>query len=187
MGMVGIADGVFALGHIDRAVLHHLDVLAVDNAFILGGFHILDAGLAGIEIVVDLLHLVGFAVLGHHRAAHPLFRQAVVDAVGEHGTCIHVVLHIFGCKLHIVVLDGYVAVVVDFALAVGEDFQDGVSRSGEGRCGEGTFAEHLGGVSPVEGIGPAYGIPAGKSGAVGSVDLLFNAHTVSLASPAGTP
>ena len=58
MRMVGIADRVFAMLYIDGPVIHHLDILSVENAVVLGSYHIVDEGLSGVEIIIQALHLV---------------------------------------------------------------------------------------------------------------------------------
>ena len=161
MRFLEVADGVHAVGDVDGLVRQHLDVAALEQAFVLLGDHVGDAGLAALEVVAELFHLVGLAALAHFGHALPLAGQRVQGAPGIDRGRIHVILHVVGRQLEILVLDGNPAPVVDLALAVGEDLQRRVGGIGEGRTVEGTLAEQVDRVGLENRIGPVQGVAPG--------------------------
>ncbi len=58
MRMFQVAHGVHAVPEVDGLVRHHFNLLALQETFRLLGDHVRDAGLLGVEIIVELLHLV---------------------------------------------------------------------------------------------------------------------------------
>ena len=118
VGMLQIAYGIFTLGYVDGLVRHHLDVPAMEYSFVLAGDHVGDPGLAGVEVVTDLFHVEGLAALGHYRLAFPCMVQGVIRAPCEYDTCRHVVFHVIGRQLQVLVRDLNVSPVVHLALAV---------------------------------------------------------------------
>ena len=137
--MVGVAHRIFSLGYIDGLVRHHLDVFAVQDAVVLGSYHILDTGLARIEIIAQFLHVVFLGAFLHHRPAYPFAGKGIVHAVGIDGARIHVVFHPLGGQLHVLVGNFNVAVVIYQTVPVFEMFDDGVPGSGECRGAQRTF------------------------------------------------
>ena len=185
MGMVVVADRVFAVGEVDGVVVHHLDVAPVQDALVVVRDHVLDPGLLGVEVVAHLLHVVGLVALGHDRPAVPFAGEAVIDAAGEHGPGVHVVLHVVGGQLHVLVLHRRGAVVVDEPVAVGEVADHGIRRIGEGRHLERALAQQGHGVGLAQGVHVSERIPARQGGGVGEDDLFLDAGPVD--GPASTP
>ena len=158
MRVLAVADSVFAFCDIDGLVRHHLDVLSVQDAFLLLGHHVGDACLAGIEIVPDLLHFVGLAVIFHFRKA--FYRSGrVFRAPCEYGLGLQVIFHIIGGKLHVAVRNGDIAVIVYHPFPVGKVFDDGVFGRRECRSFERTLPEKLHRIGPCYGISQRDGIP----------------------------
>ena len=178
MRMVGVADGVFAMGEVDGLVLHHLDVAPVQDAVLVVREHVLDAGLARIEVVAHLVHVVGRRALLHHGTADPFALQGVVHAAGEHDPVVHVVLHVVGRELHVLVFHAGLAVVVDQAPAVGEVADHRVRRVREGGTVQRTLAQQGHGVHPAQRIHHAEGIAPGQFGRIGGGDLFLHAGAV---------
>ena len=152
MGVIFVADRVFSVRQVDGMVVHQLDVLTVQDAVGIVRDHVLDPRLAGIEVVADFLHIVGLSALGHHRTAVPDAFQAVIHAAGEDGPFVHVVLHIVGRQLQVLVLDGRGAIVIDEPVAVGEVADHRIGGIGEGRHLQGTLAQQGHGVRAVQGV-----------------------------------
>ena len=146
--MFQIADRVFAFGDVDGLVRHHLDVLSVEDAVILFRDHVRDPGLAGVEIVPDLLHVESLSPLSHLRLAFPLLGQTVVGSSREDCPGGHVILHVISLQLDVVVRDLDIAPVVHLALPVREILSDRILRPGECRSGKGTLVQHEQRVSP---------------------------------------
>ena len=176
--MLGIADGVFAVGHVDGIVRHHLHVPTMQDTVVFRGYEVGYERLLGLEVVFELLHVVGLLALCHHGAALPFAGQAVIDAFGIDGGGVHVVFHELGGELHVLVGDGHVAIIINEAVAVGEDFHDGVARGGERRLLEGTLAEQGYGIQLVDGVGPVEGIPPRKFQGIKLLDLLLGPDAV---------
>ena len=126
---IGITHGILAIRDIDGTVGEHLDVVPVKDALVVIGGHIGDAGLLGVEVVPHLLHLIPVAALFHHGKPGPFAGLRVLDALGEHFTGIHVVLHVRRCELHVLVGHLDIAVIIDHPLSVGEDLNDGIPRA----------------------------------------------------------
>ena len=157
MRMLQVADRIDAVPHVDGLVRHHLDLLALEEAFGLLGDHVGDAGLAGVEVVTELLHLVGGVALLHFGLAHPFSGCLVLAAAGEDGVRLHVILDVVRGKLHVLVGDRGAAVVIDLPFAARELRDDGVLGGGEGGTVQGTLFQHVQRVAPGDGIGPVAG------------------------------
>ena len=184
--MFGVAHGILALGDVDRIVVHHLYVAAPQYALVLAGDHVADPRLAGVEVVAQLMHVVGLVPLGHLRPAYPLALEAVVSAPGIDRPGLHVVLHVVGRELHVLVLDRHVAVIVYLALSVAEDLDHGIPGRREHRHLERALRKHGKRVCPAQGISPVYRITACERRGVGSRDLLLYAHAVGASAPSRT-
>jgi len=133
MRVFKVADGIFTFCDVDGFVRHHLDVLAVKYSVILLCDHIRDPGLAGVEVVADLLHVECLAALCHLRLAFPLLRQTVVGASGKDRSCRHVVFHVIRLELNILIGDLHVTPIVHFSLPIGEILAYRVLRARECR------------------------------------------------------
>ena len=143
MGMLKVANGVHAVFHIDGAVRHHLDLLALQEAVRLVRYHIGDTRLVGVEVIPELLHLVGLLALGHLRLAFHLPGSGILAAGGENRIGFHIILDEVGLQRHILVCDRGAAVIVDHAPAIGEVGDDRVLGSGKGGAGEGTAVQQV--------------------------------------------
>ena len=144
--LLQVTDRVNALGEVDGLVRHHLDVLALQQAFALLGDHVGDAGLLGVEVVAEFVHFIRLAVFGHFGQAFPFSGGGVLAAAREDGVGLHVVLNVVCREFHVLVAHRGAAVVVDLALTVGEIRDDGVLGGGEGRFFQGTLAQQVQGV-----------------------------------------
>ncbi len=178
VGVVGVADRVFALGDVDGLVVHHLYVLSVEYAVVLGGDHVGDAGLARVEVVAHLLHVVGLASLGHFGLPPPRRGRWSHTRPRVDRALVHVVLHVFGGQLHVLVGHAHVAIIIYEAFAVAEVLDYGVPGGRERGLVEGTLAEHGHRVGPVQGVGGVERIPEGQGRGVGRDHLLLHAHAV---------
>ena len=125
MRLFAVADCVAAVLDVDRSVRHHLDGLSVQDTVLLLCHHILDAGLHCLEVVADLLHLVGSLALSHFRHTCDHSRR-VFCTTCEKSLGLQVVLHIVGSQFHITVSDGHVTIVIYHLLSACEIFDDGV-------------------------------------------------------------
>ena len=190
VGFFQVADRIDALFQVDGLVRHHLDALALQQALTFLRNHIGDTGLAGIEIIPQLVHLVRLSVFRHFRQAFHFPRSRVLAAAGENGVGMHVVDQIIGRELHILIGDGGAAVIVDFALTVGEIRDDGVLGGGEGGLLQGALVQqvqgipagggdgilHAQGIGPIgrDGIGPEgrQGVPVGGKDTAGGIRFL---------------
>ena len=155
VGLVQVAHRIAAAGDADRPVGGHLDALALNESFRLLGDHIFDLGLFAVEIVADLLHVIGLAILGHNRLPLPFPGEGVVCAPGKDRSRFHVVLHVVGGEFHIAVGDGHISVVKGFAGSLRKYFDNGVLGPGKGRTVQRTLAHQIGGIGP----GGQNGIP----------------------------
>ena len=149
---------------IDGLVGHHLDIGTLEQALVLLGDHVRDPGLARIEIVPKFLHLVRGLSFGHFRLADPLAGKGVIGSPGEDGTGLHVIFHVVGRQFHVAVRNGHVAIIKDFALAVGENLDDRVPRLRKGRGVQGTLPLQGGRVDFEKGIRTGDGITDGQDG-----------------------
>ncbi len=111
--MLRVADRVFAARDVDRLVGHHLEFLADELAFLLLGGHVLDLGLAGLEVVVHFVHLVTLAAGVHHGAAGERVGDGIERAFGVDDVQLGIVGHVVGLEFHVLVLGGHVAEIVD--------------------------------------------------------------------------
>ena len=148
MGMFEIADSVFSFCDVDGLVRHHLDVLSMKNPVILLRDHVRDPGLAGVEIVPDLLHVESLPSLSHLRLSLPLLRQAVVGASREDSSGGHVIFHVVGLELDVIIGDLHIAPVVHLTLSVRKILPYGILGSRERRAGQGTLVQQGNGVRP---------------------------------------
>ena len=165
--LLQVADRIDTFLQVDGLVRHHLDALSLQQALALLGDHIGDAGLAGIEVIPQFVHLVRLPVLRHFRQAFHLPGSGVLAAAGEDGVGLHIVDQIIGRELHILIGDGGTAVVVDFTLPVGEIRDDGVFGRRESGLLQGTLVQQVQGIP----AGGGYGIlhtqgigPIGRDG-----------------------
>ena len=126
MRVLEVADRVHAVSHVDGLVRHHLYLLALKDAFGLLCYHVGNAGLPGVEVVIELVHLVCLGAFRHFREALPFSGEGVFLAAGEHGVGVHVVLNVVCGEFHVLVLHRGAAVVVYHALAAGEIRDDGI-------------------------------------------------------------
>ena len=124
MRVFQVADGIHAVHDADRPVGRHVDVLALQDAVILLRDHVLDDGLLVVEIVPELLHLVGLPVLGHLRPALPVLRHRIERAFRIDDAGVHVVFHVVGGQFHVLVTDRDITIIIYDALSVREDFDD---------------------------------------------------------------
>ena len=139
--LIRIADGVLAVGDVDGPVRHHLDVTSVKDTFIVCGGHVGDAGLLRIEVVPHFLHLILVLALFHDGEAAPFSCLRILYALRKDFARSHVILHVSGGQLHVLVGDLDISVVVYHAFTVGEHLDDGILRSGESRLVQGTLAK----------------------------------------------
>ena len=86
MRMLRIAYSVFSVFDIDGPVLKHLDIPSVEFTLIIIGNHIGDAGLSGVEVVSEFLHLIGILALGHFGLSYPFSCKGVERSAGKDGT-----------------------------------------------------------------------------------------------------
>ena len=147
-------------------------------AVVLGGDHVGDPGLAGIEIVPDLLHVVGLVALGHHGPSHPFRGRRVVDAFREHGSGLHVVFHVLRLQLHVLIFDAYVTIIIYESLSVAEILDDGVSGCRERGAFERALAEHRDRVGATDGVGRVDRIPERERRRIGRSHLLLHPHAI---------
>ena len=150
--LVEIADRILSACDIDGLVRHHLDLLSMQEAFLLLGNHVGNPGLAGAEIIPQFLHLVCILALLHFRKSLPLLGDGIVCSAGIDGAGLHVIFHEIGREFHVVVFDVDFAVVIYFPLSVGEDLDDRVFRTGECRSIERALLLKGGGVDLEKGI-----------------------------------
>ena len=129
--MFGVADRVLAARDVDGLVGHHLELFADQLAFLLLRGHVLDAGLAGLEVVVHLVHLVAFAAGGHHGAPRHLVGDGVGRTFGVDNVEFGVVGHVVGLEFHVLVFGGDVAEIIDDVVL--DVLHHGVAGRGEGR------------------------------------------------------
>ena len=155
VGLVQVAHRIAAAGDADRPVGGHLDALALNESFRLLGDHVFDLGLFAVEIVADLLHVIGLAILGHNRLPLPFPGKGVVCASGKDRSRFHVVLHVVGREFHVAVGDGHISVVEGLAGTFRKNFNDGVLGTGESRAVQRALAHQVGGIGP----GGQHGIP----------------------------
>ena len=134
MRMFQVADRILAFRDIDGPVRKHLDILAMKKSVLLLGNHIGNPGLLRIEIVPDLLHGVSRIAFFHHRLAFHLTAKRIESSAGIYGSCLHVVLHIVGRKLHIAVFHGHVTIIIQFSLTVCKYLYDRIFCSGKSRA-----------------------------------------------------
>ena len=111
MRIIQVTDSILSFGYVDGTVRHHLYVLAMKESLILLSEHIRDPGLARIEIVTELLHIVGFAALFHHGTSFPLSGKGIQRTAGKYSSGLHVIFHIIRAELHIVIFNGDVTVI----------------------------------------------------------------------------
>ena len=159
MRMFEFADRVLSFRDVDRAVRHHLDVLSVEDAVLLCCYHVRDPRLVRVEIVADLLHVEGFAALGHRRLSLPFSREGVESSPREDNSCQHVILHVVGREFHVVVGDCHITIIIHLPLAVGEILTDRILGSGECRKGNGALRQKVQRIRPRKGIRPHQRIP----------------------------
>ena len=164
MGVFQVADGIHAILHVNGAVRHHLDFLSLQQSFRFLRNHVGNPGLLGIEIIPELLHLVGLSALGHLRLPFPLSGRRILDTPCKHGIGQHVEFHVVGRQFHVLIGDGRPSIVVNLALAVRKISDGGIFRFGESRTFQGTFPEHVQGILTGDGIRPVDGIPVGNHG-----------------------
>ena len=181
MRVVGIADRIFSVGDIDGPVFHHLDVAAVEYTLVVIGYHIVDERLAGIEVVVDILHLVLLAALFHHRSSGPLHLGGVKTAPGIDRPGFHVVLHIIRRQFHILVGDLHLTIIIHLVgtgLGI-PDREHGVAGIREGRVFQAALAEECHRIGAAKGIHDPQRVPACNGGGIRLHDLLLYSHAVS--------
>ena len=161
--MLQVAHRVHAIPHIDGLVRHHLDFLALQDAFRLPGDHIGDASLLRIEIIAEFVHLVRLAAFRHFRQTFHLAGDEVFPPRGKDGVGFHIILDIIGRKLHILVGDRSTAIIVNHPLPITEVRYDGVFGRRKSRTFQGTFVQDIQGIplGGSQGIGPLEGIPGG--------------------------
>ena len=139
--LIRIADGVLAVGDVDGPVRHHLDVPSVKDTLIVCGGHVGDAGLLRIEVVPHFLHLILVLALFHDGEAAPFSSLRILYALRKDFARGHVILHVSGGQLHVLVGDLDISVVVYHAFSVSEHLYDGILRAGESRLVQGTLAK----------------------------------------------
>ena len=140
MRMLAVADRVFSVGYVDRAVRHHLDVPSMKDTVLLLGYHVGYARLLGVEVVAYLLHCVGLSALLHLRLPDPC-PGGVPGSPGEDCSGLEVVLHVVGGELHVAVGHAHVTIIVYHPFTFGEVLYYGVPCRRECRCVKGTLAE----------------------------------------------
>ena len=126
MWMLKVADSVFSMSDVDGFVREHLYVLSVKYSIILLCDHVGNPGLAGIEVVADLLHVEGLVTLGHYRLAFPFMGKGIIGATGEDCPGVHIVLHVVGLELYVLVGDFHIAPIEHLSLPVDEYLPGGV-------------------------------------------------------------
>ena len=163
MGLLQVTNGVHAVAHVDGLVRFHLDFLTLQQTVRLLGDHIGDTGFLGVEVVIQLVHLVALPVLGHFRKAFHFSGGKVFPASGVYRIGFHVVFQVIRRQFHVLISDRGAAVIIDHAFAVAEIRDDGVLGGREGRTLQRTLAKQVHGVGPggFDGIGPVQGIPGG--------------------------
>ena len=130
--MLVIACRILTLGYVYGVVGHLLEEAAVDITVALLRYHVLDFRLLGVEIIVDILHLVALPLVEHLRLAHYRTRR-VRQSLGKDSPGIHIIGHIICLDLHILVLYRNVAVKIDHPLAVFIYLNYGIPGGGEDR------------------------------------------------------
>ena len=179
--VVGIADRIFSVGDIDGPVFHHLDVAAVEYTLVIIGYHIVYECLAGVEVIVHILHFILLSALLHHRSSHPFHFCGVVTAPGIDRPGFHVVLHIIRSKLHILVGDLHLTIII-YLVGTGlgiPDREHGVAGIGEGRVFQAALAEECHRIGAAKGIHDPQRVPACNGGRIRLHDLLLYSHAVS--------
>ena len=116
-----VTDSVLSMGDVDGLVWEHLYVLAVEDSVILLGYHVGDPGLAGIEVVSDLLHVERLVTLGHHGLAFPCAGKGIIGTSGKDRPGVHVVFHVVGLEFDVLIGDFHITPVEHLTLAVGKD------------------------------------------------------------------
>ena len=134
------------MSDVDGLVRHHLDILSVKNAVLLLSHHIIDSGLACVEVISHLLHGVGTRSLLHDRFSLD-YSGTVSRTTGIESGGRKVIFHVVGGQFHVSVCDADITIIVYDSFSVTEVFYDGIFCLSEGRNFKGRLSEHVDGVS----------------------------------------
>ena len=164
MRVLGVAHRVFSAGDVDGLVGHHLQFFTHELAFILLGGHVLDAGLAGFEIVEHLVHLILFSTGAHDRTSGHLASNGITCSLGVNDVELGVVGHVVGLQGHVLVCSGDVAEIIDDV--VFNVLHHGVAGRGEGRAVDHAFGlgEKRVGREADRAVGEGGGVDGGGNG-----------------------
>ena len=135
VGMVQIADSIFALGDIDRLVSHHLQVLTMKDTLLLLGDHIFDSRLPRFEVIIYVVDIVRLSVHRHHRSGQNV-SEGVLQTRSKYGLFVDIIGHIVCLYPHISIIHLHTAVVIDHLVRPREIFDGGVLRLREDRIFE---------------------------------------------------
>ena len=161
MRMFKVADRILAAFYADGLVCQHLNPGTLQQAFVLLGNHIGDSGLAGIEVIPQLFHLISILALGHFRQTLPFTGQGIKDSGCMDDARLHVVFHVLCLQGHVSIGDGHISVIAALALAVRENIHNRVACGRKSREFKGTVLLHCGRVGLKEGIRPVQRVSDG--------------------------
>src|SRR5574344_8969 len=84
-------------------------------------YHIINLGLSRFEIIVDTLHLIFAISFGHYWIAYYLFSRRVGrvwKALCEDRLRLHILGHILGPSLPLIIIHGYITIIIDHLLSI---------------------------------------------------------------------
>ena len=161
MGVRGVAGGVLGVLEVEVAVARAFGVHAVEQTRALGGFHVVDEALFGLEVESHFAAFVVLAPLGVDGLSLGL-AGAVGHAGGAHQRGVHVQGDEIGFQAHVLVFHAGVAVEVGQS-AVGV-VDEAVFGRVLHRCVDAGFAHPQGVGVPARGVGQRRGIGLAQVG-----------------------
>ena len=90
------------------------------DAVVLLGYHVGDPCLPCVEVIADLLHVERLVTLGHHGLAFPCAGKGIIGTSGKDRPGVHVVFHVVGLELHVLVADLHVPPIEHPSPSLGE-------------------------------------------------------------------
>ena len=161
VGVGGVAGGVLGVLEVEVAVARAFGVHAVEQTRALGGFHVVDEALFGLEVEGHFAAFVLFAPLGVDGLSLGL-AGAVGHAGGAHQRGVHVQGDEIGFQAHVLVFHAGVAVEVGQSAAGVVD--EAVFGRVLHRCVDAGFAHPQGVGVPARGVGQRRGIGLAQVG-----------------------